>query len=210
MTMWSSPKSSTRAMNKQPDLPEITIVEAEPVEEEATAAVTAESLGLDLSDDPDEAIDQLVEALAGSRKEADSYLDDLRRVAADFDNYRKRSQREMGGLVDRASERVVSALLPVVDSLDAALAVETTSETEEKLKSGVRSTRDQLLDVLAKEGLEPIETFDMPFDPSLHEAVTASGEGNGELIVTDEFRRGYRLKGRVLRASMVGVTPRKE
>ncbi|HJU52037.1 MAG TPA: nucleotide exchange factor GrpE [Acidimicrobiia bacterium] len=197
-------------MNKQPDLPEITIVEAEPVEEELPEAVTPESLGLDLSDDPHEAIDQLVGALAGSRKEADSYLDDLRRVAADFDNYRKRSQREMGGLVDRASERVVSALLPVLDSLDAALAVETNSETEEKLKSGVRSTRDQLLDVLAKEGLEPIETFDMPFDPSLHEAVTASGEGNGELIVTDEFRRGYRLKGRVLRASMVGVKARKE
>ncbi|HKZ21331.1 MAG TPA: nucleotide exchange factor GrpE, partial [Acidimicrobiia bacterium] len=113
-------------------------------------------------------------------------------------------------LVDRASERVVSALLPVLDSLDAALAVETSSETEEKLKSGVRSTRDQLLDVLAKEGLEPIDTFDMPFDPSLHEAVTTSGDGNGELIVTDEFRRGYRLKGRVLRASMVGVKPRKE
>ena len=199
-----------RVMSKQPDLPEITIVEAEPVEEEAIEAITAESLGLDLSDDPDEAIDQLVAALAGSRKEADSYLDDLRRVAADFDNYRKRAQREMGGLVDRASERVVSALLPVIDSLDAALAVETTTETEEKLKSGVRSTRDQLLDVLAKEGLEPIETFDMPFDPSLHEAVTTSGEGNGELGVTDEFRRGYRLKGRVLRASMVGVTPRKE
>ena len=197
-------------MNKQPDLPEITIVEAEPVEEESLEPVTAESLGLDLSDDCDEAIDQLVNAVAGARKEADSYLDDLRRVAADFDNYRKRTQREMSGLVDRASERVVSALLPVLDSLDAALAVETTSETEEKLKSGVRGTRDQLLDVLAKEGLEPIETFDMPFDPSLHEAVTASGEGNGELIVTDEFRRGYRLKGRVLRASLVGVTPRKE
>lgn len=210
MTMWSRRRSSTRAMSKQPDLPEITIVEAEPVEEEAIEAVTAESLGLDLSSDPNEAIDQLVAALAGSRKEADSYLDDLRRVAADFDNYRKRAQREMGGLVDRASERVVSALLPVIDSLDAALAVETNSETEEKLKSGVRSTRDQLLDVLAKEGLEPIETFDMPFDPSLHEAVTASGEGNGELVITDEFRRGYRLKGRVLRASMVGVTPRKE
>ncbi|MGH8925249.1 MAG: nucleotide exchange factor GrpE [Acidimicrobiia bacterium] len=197
-------------MNKQPDLPEITIVEAEPVEEETFEPVTAESLGLDLSDDPAEAIEQLVEALAGARKEADSYLDDLRRVAADFDNYRKRSQREARGVVDRASERVVSSLLPVLDSLDAALAVETNSETEEKLKSGVRSTRDQLLDVLAKEGLEPIATFDEPFDPSLHEAVTTSGEGSGELIVTDEFRRGYRLKDWVLRASLVGVTPREE
>ncbi|MGH8957732.1 MAG: nucleotide exchange factor GrpE [Acidimicrobiia bacterium] len=196
-------------MNKRPDLPEITIVEAEPVEEEASEPVTAESLGLALSEDSEEAIDQLVLALAGARKEADSYLDDLRRVAADFDNYRKRSQREMRGLVDRASERVVSALLPVLDSLDAALAVETTSEAEEKLKSGVRSTRDQLLDLLAKEGLEPIETFDMPFDPSLHEAVTTSGEGDGDLIVTDEFRRGYRLKDRVVRASLVGVSPRK-
>jgi molecular chaperone GrpE len=113
-------------------------------------------------------------------------------------------------VIDRASERVVSSLLPVLDSLDAELAVETTSETEEKLKSGIRSTRDQLLDTLAKEGLEPIATFDEPFDPSLHEAVTASGGDGGRLIVTDEFRRGYRLKGRVLRASLVGVTPREE
>ena len=208
MTMWSRPRSSTRAMSKQPDLPEITIVEAEPVEDELPQPITAESLGLDLPDEPDEAINQLVHALAAAREEAGSYLDDLRRVAADFDNYRKRSQREISGVVDRASERVVSALLPVLDSLDAALAVETSSETEENLKSGVRSTRDQLLDVLAKEGLEPIDTFNVPFDPSLHEAVTTSGEGDGELVVTDEFRRGYRLKDRVLRASLVGVTPK--
>jgi molecular chaperone GrpE len=197
-------------MNKPTDLPEITIVEAEPVAEEVIEPATAESLGIDLADDPDEAITQLVQALAEARSEADSYLDDLRRVAADFENYRKRSQRELGGVIDRASERVVSSLLPVLDSLDAALAVETTSETEEKLKSGIRSTRDQLLDTLAKEGLEPIATFDEPFDPSLHEAVTASGGDGGRLIVTDEFRRGYRLKGRVLRASLVGVTPREE
>jgi molecular chaperone GrpE len=197
-------------MNKPTYLPEITIVEAEPVAEEVIEPATAESLGIDLADDPDEAITQLVQALAEARSEADSYLDDLRRVAADFENYRKRSQRELGGVIDRASERVVSSLLPVLDSLDAALAVETTSETEEKLKSGIRSTRDQLLDTLAKEGLEPIATFDEPFDPSLHEAVTASGGDGGRLIVTDEFRRGYRLKGRVLRASLVGVTPREE
>lgn len=198
--------SSIEEMNKPPDLPEITIVEAEVVEEETEATPTAESLGLDLPADAEEAVALLLTELAEARNEADSYLDDLRRVAADFDNYRKRSQRELGGMVERASERVVSALLPVLDSLDAALAIETSSETEEKLKSGVRSTRDQLLDVLAKEGLEPIATFDQPFDPVLHEAVTTSGEGDGQLVVTDEFRRGYRLKGRVLRASLVGVT----
>ena len=193
-------------MNEQPDLPKITIVEAV---EEPPSEPTPESLGLDLPEDPEAALPMALSGLAEARKEADAYLDDLRRVAADFDNYRKRSQREISAVIERASERVVTVLLPVLDSLDAALSVGTTSETEEMLRTGVRSTRDLLLDVLSKEGLEPIPTFGESFDPTLHEAVTSSGDGDGaELVITDEFRRGYRLKGKVLRASLVGVSPR--
>jgi molecular chaperone GrpE len=151
--------------------------------------------------------DEVVDEIAALQAKADSYLDDLRRVAADFDNYRKRTQRELGQVIERASEGVVKSLLPVLDSLDAALSVETTTETEEKLKAGVRGTRDQLLDILIKQGLEPIETFDQVFDPSLHEAVLSSGEGDGGLLVSDEFRRGYLFKGKVLRPSLVGVRP---
>jgi molecular chaperone GrpE len=146
-----------------------------------------------------------VDELTAARAQADSYLNDLRRVAADFDNYRKRTQRELTAVIDRSSERVVANLLPVIDSLDAALGVETATEAEEKLKAGVRGTRDQLLDLLSREGLEPIEAIGEEFDPALHEAVTTSHEGDGPMLVLDEYRRGYLLKGKVLRASLVGV-----
>jgi len=191
-----------------PEMPMIEIVEGELVEEEpAVEAVTAESLGLDLPEDPAEALQVVLESLAETRLDADRYLDDLRRVAADFENYRKRTQREMAAMVERASERVVKQLLPVLDSFEAALSVEPKTESEEKLLVGIRNTYDLLLDVLVKEGLEPIETWNEPFDPTIHEAVVTSGEGEGTLRVTQDFRRGYKLHGKVLRAALVGVAP---
>jgi molecular chaperone GrpE len=192
----------------EPDLPNIVIVEAEPVEEEpAVETVEPESLGLDLPEDPAEAMPVVLEALAEARMDADRYLDDLRRVAADFENYRKRTQREMAAMVERASERVVRQLLPVLDSFEGAMAMEAKSETEEKLLVGVRNTYELLLDVLAKEGLEPIEAWDEPFDPHIHEAVATAGDGEGTIRVTQELRRGYKLRGKVLRPALVVVAP---
>jgi molecular chaperone GrpE len=192
-----------------PDLPTIEIVEAEPVDDEpAVEALTPEALGLDLPDDPAEALPLVLAALAETRMDADRYLDDLRRVAADFENYRKRTQREMAAMVERASERVVRGVLPVLDSFEAALAVEPRTETEENLLEGVRNTYNLLLDVLSKEGVEPIETWETPFDPTVHEAVVTTGDGTGTLLkVTQDFRRGYKLHGKVLRAALVGVAP---
>ncbi|MEX0666807.1 MAG: nucleotide exchange factor GrpE [Acidimicrobiia bacterium] len=202
--------SKDDARRKAPDdgLPTLEIVEAEPVDEEpAVEALTAEALGLDLPDDPAEALPIVLAAVAQARMDADQYLDDLRRVAADFENYRKRTQREMAGIVERASERVVRQLLPVLDSFEAAMAVEPKTETEEKLLVGIRNTYDLLLDVLVKEGLEPIETWDQPFDPTVHEAVVATGECEGTMKVTQDLRRGYKLRGKVLRAALVAVAP---
>jgi molecular chaperone GrpE len=146
--------------------------------------------------------------VAEARAEADRYIDDLRRVAADFDNYRKRSHREQAALIERAAERTVKALLPVLDSLDSAAAIEARTATEEKLLAGVRGTLNQLLDILGKEGLEVIPSWDEDFDPQVHEAVLRSGEGSGPLVVTKELRRGYRLSGKTLRAALVEVAPR--
>ena len=81
--------------------------------------VEARAPGIDLPEDPDEAIRLLLSLLDESRQEATSYLDDLRRVAADFDNFRKRALREQSAMVDHAAERVIRALLPVLDSFDA-------------------------------------------------------------------------------------------
>ena len=170
----------------------------------APPVLSADALGLDLPDDPDEAIQFLLGAVHDARAEAGTYLDDLRRVAADFDNYRKRAVRDQQTIVDRAAERVLSAMLPVLDSFDAALTIEPSTETEEQLLRGMRSTHSQLMDVLMREGLEPIPALGEPFDPEVHEAVMTTG-GDGPLVVADELRRGYRLRGRVLRAALVAL-----
>ena len=170
----------------------------------APPVLSADALALDLPEDPRQAIQVLLGAVHDARAEAGTYLDDLRRVAADFDNYRKRAVRDQQMIVDRAAERVLSAMLPVLDSFDAALAIEPSTETEEQLLRGMRSTHSQLMDVLGREGLESIESVGEPFDPEVHEAVMTSG-GSGPLVVADELRRGYRLRGRVLRAALVAL-----
>lgn len=178
------------------------LVEAELVE--VKGPPDPHSLGLELPDDPDEAIALLLTELQMSREEANSYLDDLKRVAADFDNYRKRSTREGSAMLDRATEKVVQNLMPVLDTFDAALGAEAKTETEQKLYSGMLNTREQLLNALKGMGLEVIPTIDEQFDPEVHEPVGAPA-GNGTLVVSDELRRGYRLNGKVLRAALVAL-----
>lgn len=176
--------------------------EAELVEAGDAGAPDPHSLGLELPEDPHEAIGLLTRELQTSRDEATSYLDDLRRVAADFDNYRKRTTREGSVMLERATEKVVRGLMPVLDTFDAALTAQPESETERQLYSGMLNTREQLLNALKDEGLEVIPTIDEEFDPEVHEPVGAPA-GSGPLVVSEELRRGYRLKGKVLRAAMV-------
>jgi molecular chaperone GrpE len=174
---------------------------------EAKGPVDAAALGIDLPEDPGEAVELLLSRLEESRDEATSYLDDLKRVAADFDNYRKRTTREQAATIDRAAERVVGELLPVLDTFDAALANSAETENERMLLSGMINTREQLLAALQREGLEVVATVGEPFDPEIHEPVGAPG-GSNDLVVSSELRRGYRLRGRVLRPAMVMLEAR--
>jgi molecular chaperone GrpE len=180
-------------------------VEAEIIE--AKGPADAAALGIDLPEDPDEAIALLLTRLEESRDEATAYLDDLRRVAADFDNYRKRTTREQTVIVDRAAERVVGELLPVLDTFDAAVAANPETEQERNLLSGMINTREQLLTALEREGLEVLPTIGEAFDPEVHEPVGAPG-GTNDLVVSSELRRGYRLRGRVIRPAMVMLEAR--
>ena len=182
-------------MNEQPEIVE------------AKGPVDAAALGIDLPEDPAEAIEVLLGHLEESRDEASKYLDDLRRVAADFDNYRKRTTREQAATLDRAAERVVRELLPVLDTFDAALSTAAETDMERQLLSGMINTREQLLAALEKEGLEVVPTLGEPFDPEIHEPVGAPG-GTNDLVVSSEFRRGYRLRDRVLRPAMVMLEAR--
>ncbi|MGD2051009.1 MAG: nucleotide exchange factor GrpE [Acidimicrobiia bacterium] len=167
--------------------------------------VTATDLGLDLPDDPAQAASRLLTAVAEARSEAGEYLDTLQRVAAEFDNYRKRTERDYADTVQRATQRLIEQLLPTLDSFDAALAYEAASEGESSILAGMRSTHGLLMETLAREGFAPIAADGVPFDPAVHEAVSGpSEEGDGELVV-QEMRRGYTLRGRVIRPALVTV-----
>jgi len=154
--------------------------------------------------------EELARALAASehaRTEAealrDQYLGDLQRVAADFDNYRKRVAREREALVTRAHAGLVEAILPVLDDLGRALEAAGLHE-EAKLEDGVRLVHRQLSDVLAREGLEEIST-DIPFDPHVHEALAAIPSEAEEGTILEVVQRGYLLGDRVLRPARVVV-----
>ncbi len=132
-------------------------------------------------------------------------LDDLQRVAAEFENFRRRSERTQQEMTTWASQRLVAALLPVLDSFEGAFEHAAQSPSEELLLSGVQSTFHQLMEVLEREGLTAIPTDGEPFDPTVHEAV-AGGAGE-DLVVSSEMRRGYTLGERVLRPALVAVAP---
>jgi molecular chaperone GrpE len=110
--------------------------------------------------------------------------------------------------VRRSSQRLVEALLPVLDSFDSAFTHEASTPVEKLMLEGMQSTYQQLLDVLTREGLEIVGTVGEPFDPNVHEAVM--GGGSGHLTVTAEMRRGYTLGDRVIRPAMVGVSDAEE
>lgn len=190
-----------------PEVSEDEIVETEIVEaeivEQLPAIITASDLGLDLPDDQDAREAELLRAIATARGEATEYLDTLQRIAADFDNYRKRMERDRGDIVMRASQRLVESLLPTLDAFDAALAYDTQTPAEEKILDGMRGTQAQLMETLAREGFAPIAAEGEPFDPAVHEAV--AGGGDGDLVVAKELRRGYTLQGRVIRPTLVMV-----
>ena len=177
-------------------------VVAEVLPAEQDEGPTAESLGLELPDDREEAVGMLVGEVHKARNDATAYLDDLQRVAADFDNYRKRTIRDQAGLHQRAVEKVVQGLLPVLDTFDAALSTEPETETEGRMYSGMLGTREQLLKALADEGLQLIPAVGETFDPEVHEPVGAPA-GSGTLVVAQELRRGYTLNGKVVRAALV-------
>ena len=148
--------------------------------------------------------EELLARVQDAERERDEVLDNLRRVAADFDNYRKRVAREQAQLYTRAGERVVAKLLPVLDDLVRALEAAEHHE-EAKVLEGVRMTKDALAGVLASEGVEEIPT-DGAFDPHIHEALmTQPAEGVEPGHIAHVIQRGYRLGDVVLRPARVIV-----
>ena len=155
-------------------------------------------------DEPSATADELLARLQDAERRREEVLDDLRRVAADFDNYRKRVAREQSQMLVRSGERVVAKLLPVLDDLERALDAAEHHE-EAKVLEGVRMTKDALAAVLASEGVEEIPA-EGPFDPHVHEALmTQPADGVEPGHVVQVVTRGYRIGDAVLRPARVVV-----
>ena len=147
---------------------------------------------------------ELEQQLAELEAARDAAIADLQRVAADFDNFRKRTARDHQALVARASERLVKELLPVLDDLERALQAAAEHE-EAKLEEGVMLVHRELSHVLAKEGLVAVET-DGKFDPHEHEALLTQPSEAEEGAILEVIQKGYRLGDRVLRPARVVVS----
>jgi molecular chaperone GrpE len=148
-------------------------------------------------------LDELRPRLEEAEAKREEYLDDLQRLAADFDNFRKRAQRDQESLVTRAHERLVKELLPVLDDLERALEAAAKHE-EATLEEGVRLVHRELAAALAREGLTEVET-NGHFDPHVHEALLAQPSKADEGSVIQVLQKGYRLGDRVLRPARVVV-----
>ena len=170
--------------------------------------------GEDEDDDEERVQDEVTvtaeEAIAAdldkARAEAESYLDDLRRLQADFDNYRKRTLREQTARAASASQALVTRLLPVLDNFELAVSAAEQSRDFDRMLKGVEMVFGELRLALEGEGLVKIEAEGKPFDPERHEAVIAVEEEDTEPgTVVDIVRAGYELRGKVLRPAMVKV-----
>jgi molecular chaperone GrpE len=139
------------------------------------------------------------ETAAPDAEPAPDYLDDLRRLQAEFDNFRKRALREQTAMAGRASARLIEKLLPILDNFEAAVA-------HGEGGPGVAMVYNQLRATLQEEGLEEIPAEGVPFDPTVHDAFEAhEDESVDEPMSVKAFRRGYRIGGHVARPAMVSV-----
>jgi molecular chaperone GrpE len=149
------------------------------------------------------------ETLESVRKQRDEYYDLLLRKTAEFENYRKRIERERRDLSEYAGADILKAVLPLVDDLERALHAAATSDSVAAIRTGVELIHKQLLDLLKKKGVTPIESVGQDFDPHIHQAVTQEvSEDHREGEVMQELARGYKLGDRLLRPAMVKVATR--
>jgi molecular chaperone GrpE len=140
------------------------------------------------------------------QRQRDDFYDRLLRKTAEFDNYRKRVERDRQSMSEGVTADVVRDLLPLVDDLERALKADPGSEGAEAYRRGVELIHRQLLEILKKRGVRTIEALGADFDPHFHQAVAyeqVDGAREGEVI--EEFGRGYMLGDRLLRPAMVKV-----
>ena len=151
-------------------------------------------------------MEQLKNELEEKTKKCEEYFNMLQRTAAEFDNYKKRTAKEMGSVYNDAAVDIVAAFLPVVDNIERAVQASSKEADAASLKEGIDLVFRQFKEVMAKLGVEEIKSLGEKFDPNLHNAVMHVEDPEyGESVVVEEFQKGYTLKDKVIRYSMVKV-----
>ena len=146
---------------------------------------------------------ELKKQIESQKVQIDETEDRLKRVAAEFDNYKKRNTKERDGMYNSLVADIISNFLPVIDNLEKAVATET---KDEEYKKGIELVLKQFKDVLTARGIVEIEAVGNTFDPELHEAVSSvQDETKGEKEIVQEYRKVYKIGDRVIRHSMVVV-----
>jgi molecular chaperone GrpE len=151
----------------------------------------------------DVSADTAADPVAAAIAEREDFRDRLLRMTAEFDNYRKRVERERRELSEAAAADLIRDLLPIIDDLERAMAAAPAGDV---LLKGVELTHRQLIEQLRRRGVEAVDSVGQMFNPEMHEAVgsvPAEGRPDGEIV--SEFRKGYRAGGRLLRPAMVQV-----
>lgn len=169
---------------------------AETEAEDAEAEAEPEKKGFFKKKEKKDKKDEQIEALT----------DQVKRTMAEFDNYRKRTDKEKAAMYEIGAKAVIEKMLPIVDNFERGLGVLTEEEKGSGFAEGMERIYKQLMTTMTEIGVEPIEAVGQPFDPNLHNAVMhVEDENLGENVVAQEFQKGYTYKGSVVRHSMVQV-----
>jgi len=165
----------------------------------------------DIADETDRKASMLADKFTELQEDIKEKDDKYLRLVAEFDNYKKRTSREFGNLIETANQDLIKNLLDILDNFKRALAFDKSSSDLESFYKGVELTYNQLDTLLKDRGLEEIEAEGQQFDPEIHEAVmTSQTDDVPEDQIVEELQKGYKLKGRVIRHSKVSVAKPKQ
>jgi molecular chaperone GrpE len=176
-------------------------------EKDECGAPPSQAGEMSIQETPEEELTRLKAELQDRKREAEENYGRFLRACADLENYKKRVEKEKSELVNFGNETLLETMLPVIDNLERALEhANGESPNTESLKQGIRLTIEQFGSVLKKFGLEPVKAVGQRFDPALHHAISHEESDTVPAgTVLKEFQKGYMLKGRLLRPSMVSV-----
>lgn len=149
-------------------------------------------------------VQQLHQQLEKLNKEKTEIFEKLQRIAADYENFQKRVPRQIDDTIAYKTERIIKTLLPTLDNFEHTLQNAHSAENLNVLVEGIRIIYDQMLDALNAIGVEQINALGQKFDPAIHEAIMQKAEASqDDDTVLEEFQKGYKLNGRVIRPSRV-------